>query len=74
MINPATVNGDRIVHSSLCAGRAVRSLQDRTESTAYFDGLPAFTCLTPSNIKAETPAAGCRAATDGVSMFVTTDD
>src|SRR5262249_52918516 len=58
MVNPATVSGDpefhyRIVRSSFCAERAVRSLQDRTEATAYFDGLPAFTCLTPSNISAE---------------------
>jgi len=75
MINPATVSGDpefhyRIVRSSFCAEQAVRSLQDRTEATAYFGGLPAFTCLTPSNIGSEIPAARYVVATDGVSMSV----
>lgn len=70
-INPATVSGDptfdyRIFHSLQCTES--RRLRDKTDAVLSFAGLPAFTCLTPANIRIVLPKASLVQATDGVFM------
>jgi hypothetical protein len=70
-INPSGVSGDptleyQIYHSIYC--RDWPRLQDATEANLSFNGLPAYTCLTPANIKDEIPEAQFVQATDGVFL------
>jgi hypothetical protein len=70
-INPATVTGDpelsyEIIHYVYC-GEWPR-LQDGRKATLTFDGLPAFNCLKPSQIRAAIPEVKLIVATDGVYL------
>jgi hypothetical protein len=70
-INPATVSGDptfeyKLFHSLRCTES--RRLRDHTDAVLSFAGLPAFTCLTPANIRTALPKADLVQATDGVFM------
>jgi hypothetical protein len=70
-INPATVTGDpelsyEIIHYVYC-GEWSR-LQDGRRATLTFNGLPAFNCLKPSQIRAAIPGVKLRVATDGVYL------
>jgi hypothetical protein len=70
-INPANVTGDpeftyQIIHYSFCSEWP--RLHDGMEATVVFNGLPAFSCLTPANIRSAIPEAEFVMATDGVSL------
>jgi len=43
-------------------------LHDGMQATLTFNGLPAFTCLTPSNIRSAIPEAEFVMATDGLYL------
>jgi hypothetical protein len=71
-INPANVTGDpqftyQILHYSFCSEWP--RLHDGMEATVTFNGLPAFNCLTPSNIRSTIPEGEFVMATDGVSLI-----
>jgi hypothetical protein len=71
-INLATVSGDpaidyKIFHMSGCP--VSRRLRDHTGAALAFNGLPAFTCLTPPNIREVIPETRLMQATDGVYMM-----
>ncbi len=71
-INPATTTADpgvdyKVYHSVHC--RDWGRMRDHRESHLWLTGLPAFTCLTPAQIKAEIPEAKAEWATDGVSFM-----
>ena len=70
-INPATVTGDpeltyQIIHFVYCSEWP--RLHDGMQAALTFNGLPAFTCLTPSNIRSAIPEAEFVMATDGVYL------
>jgi hypothetical protein len=70
-INPATVTGEpeltyQIIRYVYC-GEWPR-LHDGMEANLTFNGLPAFSCLTPANIRSAIPEAEFVMATDGVSL------
>jgi hypothetical protein len=70
-INPATVTGDpelsyEIIHYAYCAEWP--RLQDGRKATLTFNGLPAFNCLKPSQIRAAIPEVKLIVATDGVYL------
>jgi hypothetical protein len=70
-INPATVSGDpkfeyKLTHSHLCP--QYLHLYSSTSAAIYFDGLPAYSCITPAHITAQIAASRMVLATDGVFM------
>jgi hypothetical protein len=70
-INPATVSGDptfkyELRHSHLCP--QYLHLSSSTTASVSFDGLPAYSCITPTDIAAQIPSARTVFATDGVFM------
>src|SRR6185312_14545520 len=70
-INPATVSGDptfeyHLTVSHLCP--QYLHLSSSTTASVTFDGLPAYSCITPGDIAARIPSARTVVATDGVFM------
>lgn len=71
-INPATTSGApeieyRVYHSVHCSDWP--RMRNHKEACLSFGGLPAFTCLTPSNIATEMPEIHQEMATDGVFIL-----
>lgn len=71
-INPATTSGDptiayHVYHVVECADWP--RMRDRKEARVSFNGLPAFACLTPSDIAKEIPEIRPVPATDGVFIM-----
>ena len=72
-INPATTAGDakfnyQIVRNIRCTDQF--NLQDHTDATLTFGGLPSFACLSNADIQTLLPEAKFVMATDGVSFYV----
>jgi hypothetical protein len=72
MINPASKSGDpkfeyRVYHTVEC--RDWPRLRDHKTAQVTFNGLPAFSCLTPSDIQREVPRIRPVTATDGVFLM-----
>ena len=70
-INPATVSGDptfeyQVKRSHRCP--QYLHLSSSTTASVSFDGLPAYSCITPTDIAAQIPSAHQVFATDGVFM------
>src|SRR5687768_6711285 len=72
MINPAGKSGDpqfeyRVYHAVEC--RDWPRLRDHKTAQVTFNGLPAFSCLTPADIQREIPRIRPVPATDGVFIM-----